>query len=73
LDESFTPQGLVHWKPLEGKDSALVNDGLELLRQTYTNKVGYEFMYIEVNDDAGVSCKAYLSLVKLSVMNSIIQ
>jgi len=60
LEDSFKLNGLVYWPQLlDGRETASVSEGLEFLRQTYTNKVGYEFMYIEV----------YLRIVSISLEN----
>lgn len=42
----FKKRGIAYWSSLP--DHAEVSQGLQLLKDTYTNKVGYEFMYIEV-------------------------
>lgn len=47
-EESFTSAGFLHASE-QGHIS--VAQGIQLLKEIYSNKVGYEFMYIEVKFD----------------------
>ncbi|OXA42749.1 hypothetical protein Fcan01_22563 [Folsomia candida] len=44
-EERYVPEGVLHLG--NDKASVSVSDGVKQLKETYTNKVGYEFMYIE--------------------------
>ncbi|CAL8099803.1 unnamed protein product [Orchesella dallaii] len=46
-EESIRGQGVAYWKQFQGSSQVPVSQGLDLLRQTYANHSGFEFMHIE--------------------------
>lgn len=59
MGSKFNPGGIVSWK----SESLEVKDGIQLLRDTYANKVGFEFMYIEVWLNGSRSLKYSLFII----------
>ena len=46
---TLNPNGILYCEHLNESGNPIeISKGLEFLRNTYTNKTGYEFMYIEV-------------------------
>ncbi|ODM99756.1 putative 2-oxoglutarate dehydrogenase E1 component DHKTD1, mitochondrial [Orchesella cincta] len=46
-DDAFQPKNVAYWKHFNGSAQVPVSQGLDLLRQTYANHSGFEFMHIE--------------------------